>query len=436
MDYFRFGITLSWARHWLQWRRRAGRRSARQGSAVLATCFVVVFFAALPWADAAGRVAVVVVCEDYVQLQKSSVSAEQARAMAETLRAKGFDVLFEANATNARARAVLLDFSQKANGADVAIALLIGHTVAAGGQSYFLPVNTDLGVSTDLFSRGISIASVAQIAGKAKVAAVLVVMTTPKFETAVPGVDPRPEYTVENAKSVVTVFSSSSRSPVSRIDAAGVHAADSIVKLLQQPAPDLADLVNAAAADTGAVFGTPIAVSLAKPSATGAELKPGTGNRSGSQNPRSAAGTDPGAREPDGQADAAQLQLQKAKVELEKAKLETQRAQTEASRAEAEAAKAKAEAQTEIARARIESANASSPIDAAVAPVDEKQLGARQRRRIQESLRDLSLYTGPIDAIMGPLTREAIMGYQRSKGSKVTGYLTPEQFQALVPDKD
>ena len=45
----------------------------------------------------------------------------------------------------------------------------------------------------------------------------------------------------------------------------------------------------------------------------------------------------------------------------------------------------------------------------------------------------MSLYTGPIDSIMGPLTREAIMGYQRSKGAKVTGYLTPEQFDALLP---
>jgi peptidoglycan hydrolase-like protein with peptidoglycan-binding domain len=57
-----------------------------------------------------------------------------------------------------------------------------------------------------------------------------------------------------------------------------------------------------------------------------------------------------------------------------------------------------------------------------------------QRQHIQERLREMSLYTGPIDAIMGPLTREAIMGYQRSKGARVTGYLTPEQFDALLPE--
>jgi len=67
------------------------------------------------------------------------------------------------------------------------------------------------------------------------------------------------------------------------------------------------------------------------------------------------------------------------------------------------------------------------------APVDDAQLGQRQRRLIQQRLRDLGLYTGPIDAIMGPLTREAIMGYQKSRNASVTGYLTAEQFDALLP---
>ena len=67
-------------------------------------------------------------------------------------------------------------------------------------------------------------------------------------------------------------------------------------------------------------------------------------------------------------------------------------------------------------------------------PIDETQLGKMQRERIQQRLRDMSLYTGPINSIMGPLTREAIMGYQRSKNAKVTGYLTPDQFEALVAE--
>ena len=86
--------------------------------------------------------------------------------------------------------------------------------------------------------------------------------------------------------------------------------------------------------------------------------------------------------------------------------------------------------QAEATKAPVQTASVSAE------PIDEKQLGQRQRQRIQERLRDMSLYTGPIDSIMGPLTREAIMGYQHSRGAEVTGYLTPEQFQALVPNGD
>jgi hypothetical protein len=404
----------------------------------------------------------VVVGEDYQKLQKSIIGAKRANDIAEALQAKGFDVLMGANAINSRARALLLDFSQKANGADLAIALFIGHATAADGRSYFLPVNTELAVSTDLFSRGISISSVAQIASKAKDGAVIVLMTAPNFETAVPGLDARPEYAAENPKSVVTVFSSSSKVPVSRIDAVSERAADAVSKVLQQPAPSLADLVKAASADGGAVYGVPAAVSLAKPIAPPenvaassapepvlAVAQPAKSAGDLQEEQKARAEAERRAKEEDAQAQAARLQLQQAKTDLERAKLETQRAQAEASRAQADAEKAKADAQSQVAQVQAETAKeqaarveaeaekASAQTGAVpVSPIDDNQLGDRQRQRIQERLRKMGLYTGPIDSIMGPLTREAIMGYQRSKGARVTGYLTPEQYQALVPEGD
>ena len=96
--------------------------------------------------------------------------------------------------------------------------------------------------------------------------------------------------------------------------------------------------------------------------------------------------------------------------------------------------RAKQEARRVEAQAQIAAAQAEELRHASVAaPVDDAQLGQRQRRLIQQRLRDLGLYTGPIDAIMGPLTREAIMGYQKSRNASVTGYLTAEQFDALLP---
>ncbi len=434
MDSFGLEITHSLAPEWLAGAPAAGGRSRLRRWIVAASALVAL---AAPWrAEAAGRTALVIVGEDYQKLQKSSIGAKRANDIAEALRAKGFDVLFGADPANSRARALMLEFAQKANGADFAIAFVMGHVTAAGGQTYFLPVNTELGAATDLFSRGIAISSVAQIAGKAKAGAVIVLMTAPNFEPAVPGLDARPEYASENPKSVVTVFSSSARLPVSGIDAASEQAAAAVVKLLQQPAPSLADVVKAASADVGSVFGAPADVSLAKPNPPAeAATAPGAAAAANIAQPpaKSAAEARRNSKENDAQAETARLQMEQAKAELEKAKLETQRAQAEASRAGAEAEKAKSEAQAEIARARAGSATAPEQA-AAATPIDEKQLGMRQRQRIQERLRDMSLYTGPIDSIMGPLTREAIMGYQRSKGDHVTGYLTPQQFQALLPD--
>ncbi len=266
MNFFQFGLTQSLGREWFASARAAvGRRLLPRWIVVAAALAAMAWWAA-PWrAEAAGRVALVIVGENYQKLQKSSIGSKRATAIAEALQAKGFEVLLGADTANSRTRAMLLDFAQKANGADLAVAFLIGHVTAAGGQSFFLPVNTELGAATDLFSRGISVASVAQIAGKAGAGAVIVLMTTPNFETVVPGLDSRPQYAADNPKSVVTVFSSSGKLPVSRVDAVSEQTAEAIAKLLQQPAPSLKDMVKAASADVGAVFGAPADVSFAKP---------------------------------------------------------------------------------------------------------------------------------------------------------------------------
>src|SRR5690349_11902044 len=143
-------------------------------------------------AEAAGRVALVMVAEDYVKFQKSSIGASRAKLVADALSAKGFDVLLSENPSNSGARASLRDFAAKAAGADIALAVLAGHTIAASGQSFFLPVNADIAAPTDLFSRGIAVSSVALMASKAKAGAVLVLMTSPTFATPIDGIDMRP----------------------------------------------------------------------------------------------------------------------------------------------------------------------------------------------------------------------------------------------------
>ena len=62
----------------------------------------------------------------------------------------------------------------------------------------------------------------------------------------------------------------------------------------------------------------------------------------------------------------------------------------------------------------------------------EGMLDPRQIRRVQTKLATLGHYAGPIDAVIGPLTREGIRTYQKSSGHKETGYLTPSELKVLV----
>src|SRR6476469_1471342 len=82
-------------------------------------------------AHAAGRVAMVMVAEDYQKLQKSMVGAKRAGDIAEALKARGVDVTLSANPSNSSARANLRHFASKAAGDDVAIVVLLGHGTTA-----------------------------------------------------------------------------------------------------------------------------------------------------------------------------------------------------------------------------------------------------------------------------------------------------------------
>ncbi|WP_262031167.1 peptidoglycan-binding protein [Microvirga sp. Mcv34] len=395
-------------------------------------------------AQAAGRVALVLVAEDYQKMPKSSVGAKRGSEIAEELKQHGFDVIVSPNPSNAIARANLRDFAAKAEGADLAFVALIGHGVSWGGQTFFLTTNTEIGRAADLLSRALSTTNIAQIVGRAQTGGVFFFMTSPSFDSPIEGLDARPQFTSDVPKNAVTVFSSSARIPVSRIDAAAEQAAEAVAKLLQQPSPSLNELIKVVSSGgMGAVFGRVDDVSLAKPAPAPSAIE------------RPVAAVAPQvvssvqkSEEPDGRLEAErrareqaearardeQLRAERAQAEVLKAQADAKKAQADVEKAQADAERAKQEARRVEAQAQIAAAQAEELRHASVAtPVDDAQLGQKQRRLIQQRLRDLGLYTGPIDAIMGPLTREAIMGYQKSRNAAVTGYLTAEQFDALLP---
>jgi hypothetical protein len=424
------------------------------------------------WAGAAlaaGRVALVMVAEDYQKLQKSSIGAKRANDIAEALKGLGFTVSVSTNPSNSGARAFLKDFSGHVADADLALVILAGHSTAAGGQSFFLPVNADIAASTDLLSRGISITAVTQIVSRAKAGGVFVLMTAPSFPSPVDGLDGRPEFTAEVPANVVAVFSSSSKVPISNVDATSEQAADGLARALRHPDPTFADAIKAAAKDVGVVFGKPGELSLAKPAepvaqeapptqqndaaATAAEAQRTAEAQKSAEEAQAKLDNERQAREAaekrsaedQARADAAQAEAKRAQADVARAEAEAKKAQADAERAVADAERAKAqarqvEAQAELAKAQAEAQRAAEVAVATTAkaapniPLDEKLMGADQRQKIQIRLKELGLYTGPIDSIMGPLTREAIMGFQRNRSESVTGFLTPSQYQDLLPE--
>jgi hypothetical protein len=92
-----------------------------------------------------------------------------------------------------------------------------------------------------------------------------------------------------------------------------------------------------------------------------------------------------------------------------------------------------AEAETEKKPAASASAPHPTPVENNTAlETLERLLDPRQVRRIQTRLAEMGLYQGPIDAVIGILTRNAIKEYQRKTGVAETGFLTPEQLAALT----
>src|SRR5471032_930597 len=73
-----------------------------------------------------------------------------AKAMAAMLRNVGFDVVEGSNLTRDTMTERLLEFGQKAQGADVAVFFYAGHGIAISGTNYLLPVDADIKSEMDV----------------------------------------------------------------------------------------------------------------------------------------------------------------------------------------------------------------------------------------------------------------------------------------------
>ena len=101
-------------------------------------------------ARAERRVAFVVGNGTYKNVAQLPNPPVDAKAMANTLRKVGFDVVEGTNLTRDKMTERLLEFGKKAQGADVAVFFYAGHGIAIGGTNYLLPVDADIKSEMDV----------------------------------------------------------------------------------------------------------------------------------------------------------------------------------------------------------------------------------------------------------------------------------------------
>jgi uncharacterized caspase-like protein len=323
-------------------------------------------------AQAGGRVALVLACEKYENFEESDIDVKWAGELGQALKDHNFDVTVAGDRNDAQSRAVLRDFATKASGADFALIVVGGHVVTYQSQSFFLPQNAKIQRATDLFSRALSLASVADIAGKAKSAALLVLNTVPDIASTVTDLDPRPATSGQQAANVMTVFSSSPKVPVSGVDRLAAQASDKLLTAAQEDALTLTGLVNSVAAEGGGLVVGKVAdidLSASVPGST-----------------------------PEDASTAAALQGAEA------------------------TAKAKGEAERKLREASI----ARTPGGA------DDALTLDERRDVQRRLQSLRLYQGVADGVFGEQTRVAIREFQKLSGVPETGNLTRVEFERLA----
>ena len=108
-------------------------------------------------AAAERRVALVIGNSAYASAARLENPANDAVDMAQALRGLGFDVVSGVDLDGNAMRRAVRDFSDKLEGADVALFFYAGHAVQVGGQNYLAPIDTDLRKESDLDFETISL---------------------------------------------------------------------------------------------------------------------------------------------------------------------------------------------------------------------------------------------------------------------------------------
>jgi uncharacterized caspase-like protein len=134
--------------------RRQMKKFSRGSSALMraliaAGCLLVTLGASVS-AHAAGRVALVIGNGAYKHVKKLENAPSDAHAMAALLRSVGFDVIEGEDLSRDLMTSRMLEFSKKAQGADLAIFYYAGQGIAVDGVNYAMGVDADIKTVMDV----------------------------------------------------------------------------------------------------------------------------------------------------------------------------------------------------------------------------------------------------------------------------------------------
>ncbi|MCA0869684.1 caspase family protein [Seohaeicola saemankumensis] len=108
----------------------------------------------------AGRVALVMGNGDYIYEKPLRNAANDARDMAERLRAMGFEVFEGIDLTRDQSLRLVQQFSRAMNVDDTALFYFAGHGIQLGSDNYILPVDAEPGTEIDLTKSAIRLQSI------------------------------------------------------------------------------------------------------------------------------------------------------------------------------------------------------------------------------------------------------------------------------------
>lgn len=333
------------------------------------------------------RVALVIGNGAYGTLPAAPACPAAARAVADKLRAVGFDVVSRNDVTIGGFDAVVGDFSNRLGRSRGATGFIYvcSRGASLNDRAFLLPVSATLGRPTDVFTQGILAKSLYDTLKRSGAGSAVVALDVipPATDARPAGFAPIAQGSGLDGLAALTVIEAGGNTESTPL-------AQALVSILARPTLQTGELVTDAQEKLRTVSSTSIAVAH----------QPKTSGYIVGEPPA----PPPAAAPPPVQA---------------------------APPAATPPATASPPAAATPPTAAAPPAAATPPTPVATMP-EEHLMTMDDRRRVQEALHDLGYYNFQVDGVFGPETRAAIRRYQMQLMQEPTGRLTPQQAGLLV----